>query len=176
VLAGGESRRYGSDKLAVLLDEVLAGLPARVPVVCVGPVRRTPGRPDVLWVREDPPGTGPLAAVGAAVRRDGAGAPVVVLVAGDMPRVGAAVPSLVAALEATGDGPHDGEPVVVLLDAAGRRQPLASAWRRTGLLSALDRIGDLTGVPLHRVLDGVTVVELPDSWGAAVDVDTPADL
>jgi hypothetical protein len=89
-----------------------------------------------------------------------------------MPRVGAAVPSLVAALQAAGAGVAEGA-AVLLVDSAGRRQPLASAWRRPALLSALDRIGDLAGVPLQRVLDGVAVVEVPDTWGAAVDVDTP---
>jgi hypothetical protein len=66
---------------------------------------------------------------------------------------------------------------VALVDGSGRRQPLASAWHRAALVSALDRVGDLGGVPLHRLLDGaVVVVDLPDTWDAAHDVDTPADL
>ena len=170
VLAGGSSTRFGSDKLAVLLDSVLAGVPAGVPVVCVGPARATPSRPDVAWVRESPPGSGPLAAVGAGVARTSSA--VVVLVGGDMPRVGAAVPGLVDALASAADGVD----AVVLVDGSGRRQPLASAWQRAALVSALERIGDLGGVPLHRLLDGAAVAELPDRWDAAHDVDTPADL
>ena len=60
VLAGGTSRRFGSDKLAAplrgstVLDTVVASLPPHWPVVVVGPPRDC-GRP-VAWTREDPPG------------------------------------------------------------------------------------------------------------------------
>ncbi len=174
VPAGGASRRFGSDKVAVLLDRVLASLPVGAPVVCVGPVRATPGRSEVHWVRESPSGSGPLAAVAAAVL-DGpaelADVPVVVLCGADMPQVGAAVPSLVGALLA-----NDDADVAVLVDTTGARQPLASAWRRPSLVDALARIGPPASVPLRRLLDGVEVIELADEWDAAHDVDTPADL
>jgi molybdenum cofactor guanylyltransferase len=173
VLAGGASRRFGSDKLAVLLDRVLSGLPADAAVVCVGPQRATPGRADVTWAREDPAGTGPLAAVGAGVRQGGTGSTdVVVLAGGDMPHVGAAVPALVSELASSGPEVD----AAVLVDGTGRRQALASAWRRAALDRALDRLGPLDGVPLHRLLDGAVVVEVADAWGAGADVDTPADL
>jgi molybdopterin-guanine dinucleotide biosynthesis protein A len=174
VPAGGASTRFGSDKVAVLLDRVLAGLPAGVPVVCVGPLRETPGRTEVHWARESPPGSGPLAAVATAVLsgpEELADVAVVVLCGADMPRVGAAVPSLVGALLATDDAD-----VAVLVDASGAPQPLASAWRRPSLVDALARIGPPASVPLRRLLDGVTAVEVADEWDAAHDVDTPADL
>jgi molybdenum cofactor guanylyltransferase len=173
VLAGGESRRFGSDKLEVLLEAVLAGMPAQARVVCVGPQRTTPSGTEVTWTREEPPGAGPLAAVGAGVRaevvRD---ADVVVLAGGDMPRVGDAVPALVSALQSSAPDVD----ATVLVDGTGRRQGLASAWRRGTLAAALDRLGPLDGVPLHRLLDGAVVVEVADAWEAARDVDTPADL
>jgi molybdenum cofactor guanylyltransferase len=173
VLAGGRSLRFGSDKISVLLDEVLAGLPVDARVVCVGPTRATPGRPDVAWTREDPAGAGPLAAVGAAVATGAAvDADVVVLTAGDMPRVGAAVPALVSALRTAGPDVD----AAVLVDLTGRKQALASAWRRDGLLAALRRAGSLDGTPLHRLLDGTVLVEVADAWDAAHDVDTPDDL
>ena len=173
VLAGGASRRFGSDKLAVLLDPVLSGLPVDAVVVCVGPARATAGRPDVVWVREDPVGSGPLAAAGAGVRAEAAeGVAVVVLAGGDMPRVGVAVPALVAAVTSAAAEVD----AAVLVDTAGRRQPLASAWRRPALVTALERAAPLDGAPLHRLLDGAVVVDVVDRWGASDDVDTPADL
>ncbi len=174
VLAGGSSRRFGADKLALLLDRVLSGVPAGAPVVCVGPERATPSRAGVRWVRESPPGSGPLAAVAAALPSAGGPAlpPVVVLLGGDMPMAGAAVLPLVEAL-AAGAGGVD---AVLLTDGTGRGQLLASAWRRRALRSAVAAAGDPAGVPLQRLLDGARVALLPDRWGAAHDVDTPADL
>jgi len=191
VLAGGTSTRFGGDKLAVLLDQVLAGLPPQVAVVCVGPARPTVRSP-VTWVREDPPLSGPLAAVAAGVAAgDG---PVVVVVGGDMPRVGAAVGALLAALETTGDRPAGGGPVdgAVLVDGDGAVQLLASAWHRDRLVGRLaDLAGEaapgtrpsgsaagsgLAGVPLRLLGRGARLVEVTDLWGAGRDVDTPADL
>jgi molybdopterin-guanine dinucleotide biosynthesis protein A len=173
VLAGGASRRFGSDKLDVLLDQVLSGMPGEAAVVCVGPPRASPVRPDVVWTREEPAGAGPLAAVGAGARvvptED---TDVVVLAGGDMPRVGYAVPALVSGLASSAPEVD----AAVLVDATGRRQALASAWRRSALTAALERLGSLDGVPLHTLLDGAAVVEVADGWGAAHDVDTPADL
>lgn len=77
VPAGGGSRRMGTDKLAAplgtstVLGELLARVPAGVPVVVVGPTRPLPASagPDrVVVAREDPPGGGPAAAVAAGLR------------------------------------------------------------------------------------------------------------
>ena len=199
VLAGGRSTRFGADKLAVVLDRVLAGLPAQAAVVCVGPQRPT-CRAQVRWVREDPPLSGPLAAVAAGVAAGDR--PIVVLAGGDMPRMGAALDALVAALEAAGGhhgvdaGPGDAGPVdgAVLLDRDGRVQLLASAWHRPALVAQLADIAagvpaghapgapktaagsGLGGVPLRLLARGTRLVEVEDLWDASRDVDTPADL
>jgi molybdenum cofactor guanylyltransferase len=173
VLAGGGSTRFGADKLALLLDGVVAGLPAEADaVVCVGAPRPTPSHAGVTWTVESPAGSGPLAAVAAGVTAAPPDVDVVVVVGGDMPAVGAAVPALVSALSAAA-GATD---AAVLVDGTGHRQPLASAWRRTSLVASLSRIGDPAGLAARRLLENAAVVEVPDTWGAAHDIDTPADL
>ena len=60
VLAGGESRRFGADKLSAdldgetLLERVVSALPHEAVVYVVGPIRPL-GRP-VTWLREEPAG------------------------------------------------------------------------------------------------------------------------
>ena len=76
VLTGGASRRLGRDKATThvggrrLVDRLLAEVPADVPVVIVGPSLERLARP-VRFVREDPPGSGPLAAIGAGLAEVG---------------------------------------------------------------------------------------------------------
>ena len=126
VLAGGESRRFGSDKLAAplggstVLDHVVAGLPAAWPLVVVGAARPTVG--EVAWTREDPPGGGPLAAVeaGLALVRTG----ILVVVAGDMPFAGSVVRTLVDALREAAPGVV----AAVGLDEDGVPNPLLAAY------------------------------------------------
>jgi molybdenum cofactor guanylyltransferase len=201
VLAGGRSSRFGADKVALLLDSVLAAMPADARVVCVGPMRPTV-RAAVTWVRERPPMAGPLAAVAAGLAAGRA--PVVILAGADMPRVGLAVPALLAALD---PGPVDPEPsggggyraadAAVLVDSDGRAQVLASAWRRDRLAARLAELaqpfadlgdpstreaaplaapGTLGGLALRLLLERTALVTVADVWGAARDVDTPADL
>jgi molybdopterin-guanine dinucleotide biosynthesis protein A len=167
VLAGGRSLRYGADKVAVLLDPCLDTLPARWPVVCVGPSRPT-ARP-VAWAHESPPYGGPLAGLAAGVAAE-PGAAAYVVVGADMPGAGLAAEAL---LTAAGVG------AAVLVDDTGVRQPLASAWSGPLLrerLAALAAEGPLAGRPLRALLEGLppdAIVEVADSWGAARDVDTP---
>jgi molybdopterin-guanine dinucleotide biosynthesis protein A len=165
VLAGGRSSRFGADKVGLLLDGVLDDLPAEAVVVCVGPARAT-RRAGVCWVREDPAFGGPLAAVAVGVTQGEN--PLVVLLGADMPRVGRAVPTLVEAA-----GTSHG---AVLLDAEGRPQVLATAWRREVLQTRLAAIGEPEGRPVRLLLEGAALVPVADQWGAAHDIDTPADL
>src|SRR5437588_6479983 len=97
---GGASRRMGTDKALLevdgqrLVDRAVAALTAVAdPVFEVGP-----GWSGLPAVREDPPGSGPLAAVAAgaaALRATGHDGPVVVL-AVDMPQVSVALLRLLA--------------------------------------------------------------------------------
>ncbi len=151
--------------LAGVLADMGVDAPEVASIVCVGPERETVAT-GIRWVREDPPYSGPLAAVAAGVAAGDAS--IVVLLGADMPQVGAAVAGLVGAVGA-GNG-------AVLVDADGWPQVLASAWRRTVLTERLAGFGPLEGRPLRLLLDGASLVPVPDVWGAARDIDNPGDL
>ena len=181
-----------------LLEHVLDGCVGADRVAVVGPVRpvrlgwagATAGaaRADsLLWCRESPHGAGPLAAVAAGVLATGpepgstgsefgsatdrAPAPIVVVLGGDMPFVGGAVPHLLAALirkpqiDAT-----------ALARSDGGHHPLALAVRRTAVTAALTRVGDPTGHPLRRLLSTLRVDAVADDEDWALDVDDGDDL
>ena len=105
VPAGGRGRRLAGHKLAAdvagrpLLDRTLDGLPEDAVIVCVGP--SMPTDRDVLWVQETPVFGGPLAAVAAGEAALPPLVTTVLLVGGDMPAAGLAIPALLAAV--TGD-------------------------------------------------------------------------
>lgn len=176
VLAGGTSRRFGSDKLDhawdghSLLDHALSALPADWPVIVVGPDRLV-SRP-VTFIREEPAGGGPAAALAAGIQeawlRD---ADVVVTIPGDAPESGRGAEHLVETLLA---GRAD---AAVALDRTGIPQPLQLALRG----DALDRLAELDPDLVHQssarcLLEMVHPVQvpLPDAW--TTDIDTPEQL
>jgi molybdopterin-guanine dinucleotide biosynthesis protein A len=167
LVAGGRSLRFGTDKLSMLLDKTIAGLPTDWPIVVVGPQRATVRK--VSWIREDPPLSGPLAAIGAGVAQVPAAASHVVVVAADMPQAGLAVAALVQACGPTVD-------VAYLVDREGIRQPLLACYRAAWLRATLARHVPLDNRPARLLLANGQVVEVADRWGAGHDVDTPTDL
>jgi len=170
VLAGGTATRLGgTDKLAVavggrpVLDRVLGALAGDCPAVVVGPPRAT-SRP-VHFVREQPPGGGPVAGLAAGLAA--ADTELIYLLAGDLPFV---TPTALAALAAALSS-YDG---VMAIDDAGRAQPLLSVWRTDALRRAVP--AEPAGAPLLRTLAGLEVASLPMTehpppWW---DCDTPA--
>ena len=178
VPAGGAAGRLGgADKpglrvgAGTLLDRVLAACAGAATTVVVGPSRPTAGGP-VRWTREDPPGGGPVAAVAAGLAL--VTAEVVLLLAADLPFLDRrTVHRLVTALDR--GGPDDPE-AVLLVDAAGRDQPLAAAYRTTALRDALAALGEPAGLPLRRLVAGLRTVRLTDTEGVAYDCDTWEEL
>ncbi|HET7481362.1 MAG TPA: NTP transferase domain-containing protein, partial [Actinomycetota bacterium] len=120
----------GTDKAEIdvggmrMIDRVVDAVSDATQVIVVGPPRRT-ARP-VVWLREDPPGGGPLPAVLAGLSV--VTAPFVAVVAVDMPLFERA--TIEALRAAVGD--HD---AAVLVDVEERIQPLA-AFHRTERLRA----------------------------------------
>lgn len=170
VLAGGGGVRMGgADKASVeldgrtLLEHALAAT-AGMETVVAGD--RVPTSRPVGFVREDPPGGGPAAAVLAAL----AGFPrrprTVVVLAVDMPRVTART---VARLLEAAQG-RDG---ALLRDDAGRRQHLCAAYD-VARLSAY--AGDPHGLAMRTLTADLDLAEVPALPGEADDVDTWADL
>ena len=174
VLAGGRAARLGGrakpqlevggrTMLAAVLDAV-ADADSRI---VVGPRQQVPD--DVVLVREQPPGGGPVAALRAglaAVSTD-----VVALLAGDLPFLTAA---LIGQLRErlTGDG-------VLVVDDGGRDQWLLGVWRTDALRRAVAGASGPTS--LRKVLAPLSPGRLrpavepgqPPPW---LDCDTPADL
>lgn len=177
LLAGGAARRLGgADKAALtrddgvrLLDAVAEAMEGAAQVVVVGSQRST--RRHVTWTREEPAGSGPLAAVSAGLAAVSPGIPFVVVCAVDQPGAGRAVPELLRQLGLPGRGAAPAGSAV-LVDRDGRRQPLLSAHRVEALRVHLARIGDLRDRPARLLLDDA-VIDCPDVWDAARDVDTP---
>jgi molybdenum cofactor guanylyltransferase len=174
VLAGGRGARLGGrakPQLEVggrtILDAVLAAVADAAQRVVVGPPQ--PVADGVLLVREQPPGGGPVAALGAGLAS--VTADVVAVLAGDLPFV---TSELVHDLRArlTGDG-------VLVVDDAGRDQLLLGVWRTASLRAAMPEVA--AHVPPRRVLAPLAVRRFrppvpdgaPPPW---TDCDTPADL
>jgi molybdopterin-guanine dinucleotide biosynthesis protein A len=171
IVAGGAGRRLsGMDKPAIevggrsLLAHAVDAVADAGEIVVVGPER--PLDRAVRWTREDPPGTGPLAALAAGLAALGPADEVAVL-ASDLPGITRhTIHRLRAAL-----GENAG---AVLVDAEGHRQWLLGVWRGDALRAALP--ADPAGQPLGRTLRTLPLVEVPAEPGEADDVDTPADL
>lgn len=174
MLAGGTSRRFGSDKLAALLpdgvsvlDHCLLGMPSAWSLVVVGPSRVVPPSlvARVRFVQESPVGGGPLAGVAAGLAL--AVGEVVCVAPGDTPLAGAVLESLVTALE--GDSSMD---AAMMSDVGGQANPLLAAYRVKPLRDAMP--GDPANLPARTLLSLAHVLVRTEVDVA--DIDTPEDL
>ncbi|MFI6958374.1 NTP transferase domain-containing protein [Nocardia sp. NPDC050408] len=159
VLAGGRASRMGGvDKPAIviggrsMLDAALAAVARCARTVVVGP-RRPELDARIVQVREVPPGSGPVAAVGAGFRALGpTAAPLVVVLAADLPFL-----SQVTVTELIRHGSESGADAVFAADESGRPQYLIGVWRRTALAAALQRLDSLINQPMKALIPADTV-------------------
>jgi molybdopterin-guanine dinucleotide biosynthesis protein A len=164
VLAGGEARRLGGqDKPGALVGgrsliaRVASAVPDAARLIVVGPER--PDLPPALFVREHPPGSGPIPALRAGLAE--VRSPRLVLLAADLPFLRyEQVTMLLDAADA------------VLVDPTGREQWLTGAWHTDRLRDAL---AGYSGASLRGLLVPLNPARVPvaDDW---FDCDTPADL
>lgn len=199
ILTGGRSSRLDSVpksefvlENSTLLDRTLRAAASARRIVIVGHEPSTTLPDGVVLVREEPPFSGPVAAIAAGVgalgfamgphmdsvgsetHDDSALSDALLILACDMPHIGLAVPSILLALDEHPDS--DG---VVALDAENRRQPLAALYRTSSLLAALDAAADssrqegpLAGLAMFCLLDHMNLTELSLPSEATADVDT----
>lgn len=170
VLAGGAGRRLGGiDKASIrvggrtLFDRAVVVCADATRVIVVGP-RRAASRP-VLWVREQPAGAGPVAALAAGLPL--VVAEIVVVLAVDMPFMTAG--TLDRLVDAAAVGGVDG---ALLVGADGRDQPLAGAYRRSALAGRLAELGPPAGLAVRTLLAPLDCRRLPDEAAATMDCDT----
>ena len=175
VLAGGRSRRFGSDKRLARLgrDELVRNAVRRVRQAVDGRVfvatgrrrERLPGTASTIVVADRPAGKGPLGGIAAALELAAVG---VVVLACDVPRVRPATLRRLAAV-----GRRLDRPVAV---RGGRGwEPLVAyypAWMLNHVRAAI-RAGALAP---HRLLDACAAVALAASPQELGNVNTTADL
>lgn len=176
ILSGGRSSRMGSDKARVeldgrrLLDWLVDSVPEEIPCVVVGPNPERTSR-SVTVTREEPAGGGPVAGINAGLQH--VATSLVVIVAVDMPLAGSSLPRLVDLLAQADDNVD----AVLPMDASGRLQPLAGAYRADALRLAVERIAPPAGRPVRDLVAQLSVSTVPGLPAIALtDVDTEDDL
>jgi predicted amidohydrolase/molybdopterin-guanine dinucleotide biosynthesis protein A len=188
ILAGGEARRLGGvDKTrlpiagASTLLRILRTVPAQQRIV-VGPAgedgTQLEAEQGARFVCEDPPGSGPAAAVARGVAAVAeSGAETVLLLGGDMPLLRTeTLDELVRRQRETGA-------VAALTAEDGHVQFLCAAWPLARLQAALAAIqhpgggwADLSLRRLYAQLGEHELVTVPASGAEATDLDTPEAL
>lgn len=141
-----------------------------VSVIVVGPER--PTRHAVKWVREDPPGGGPVAAIAAGLAA--CHAEYVGVFAADLPFLNAATVHSLWTTLANSDE-HDG---AVAVDENGREQWLAAVYRRDALLAKIADQGpdNVRGLPLRRLVEDLRLLRVVPTGQTVLDVDTWEDV
>lgn len=180
ILAGGRASRMGGvDKPAIsvggrtMLDAALTAVAGCDRIVVVGP-HRPELDPNLLQTQEQPVGGGPVAAIGAALRVLPDAAPTVLILAADMPFIGAsAISELIAA------SADSGAAATFAIDDDGRQQYLLGVWRTAALAERVNAVGSLDNQPMRALiptdvatlhLHGIADCDTVDDVHRAVDI------
>lgn len=175
IVAGGAGRRMGGVSKADLivdgsrlLDTVVGAVRDARQTVVVGDASVPDG---VVRTREDPPGTGPAAGLGAGLAAIKHPSPWTMVLCVDLPDA----EGVAQRLREVGTGlPEEVDGAALV---ANERWQWLMGWYRTAALQrALDAFGDLKHAPLRRVLAPLRLVEVEPGRAVPVDLDTPADL
>jgi molybdopterin-guanine dinucleotide biosynthesis protein A len=165
ILTGGTSKRFGSDKSKALLNNktlleyITEGLDN---LVIVGPETGI----EAMYVREEPAGAGPVAAIGAGLRA--VDTELVSIFAIDMPFAPRILPQLLNSLI---------NDAALPMDCEGYAQPLAGVYRTEKLRSALERLGDLENKPVKELISKLNIDRVPlVETEYLLDIDTKEDL
>ena len=165
ILTGGTSKRFGSDKSEALINgktllQILAS--GLSDLIIVGP--RTDI--DAIYVREEPIGTGPVAAIAAGMKE--VDSELVAIFATDMPFSPKLLPQLKSALI------HD---AALPLDSDGFIQPLAGVYRSDKLRNALKSLGTADNKSVKELIAKLQIDQVPlVETELLLDIDTESDL
>ena len=178
LLAGGSSRRMGSDKANIefgsgtLLTFQLEQIPSTFCVVVVGEsinIKPTINWPTITCTRENPPGAGPVAALAAGLEH--VNTPAIALLAVDAPF---ALPRLLRCK--LDPNSH----ALIPREHGGKIQYLAGLYRSESLRRALEQLGSPTDKSMRELtahLPSIDYLELgPEDGQDFMDIDTPRDL
>lgn len=173
VLTGGSSTRMGSDKASLnfgpgtLLQFQLNQIPNNTPIIVVGDVADAGS--NVVFTREDPPDSGPVAAIAAGLE--------LVTTAG----------VLLLAVDAPFAAPHiltlnltPGHNAMVPKDLNGKAQYLAGLYRSDSLRHALEKLGSPKNRSMRELISHLPAVEFielnSDNAHDFIDLDTLEDV
>jgi molybdopterin-guanine dinucleotide biosynthesis protein A len=177
VLAGGRSRRFGSDKRVALLDgaELVQIAIRKLASVCDGTLyvatgakrQRLPGTGRAVLLADEPPGRGPLGGIAAGLRRARDG---VLVLACDVPIVRTTtLDRIVRSARTSGARP-------VALRGLKGWEPLVAWYPRSALHAVETELRSAKPAP-WTVLERLAAVPLPVlDAGEMLNVNTPEDL
>ena len=180
VLAGGQSRRMGTDKAFVevggrwLIASALAALAGASQRLVVGGtdprLHEVAAAANAQHVADHWPGEGPLGAVATALGQ--ARHPVTVILPCDLPAISAG--DVAVLVQAVREAPPAAAPsAAIFADQRRHYLPLAVDTSAAALAVSMFESGQRA---VASLLDEVTVVDVPASPTAVSDLDSPEDL